>query len=69
MNAKVNRADLVRRISDAIRNCTNDPAKELRTMANAMLKIADTLEGLSIQEAQAIMRAVAIMEGIDVAAP
>lgn len=65
MTTKVSRADFVKRVHEAIRNATMDPAKELRAMANAMLKIADALEGRSVPEAQAIMKAVAILEGID----
>ena len=53
-----NRAELVSAVCEIIENVTADPAAEMRAQAEALLRIADALEGMSPRDAKATIRAV-----------
>lgn len=63
---KICRAELIQKVREVIRSQSNDPAKDLRAMGEALIKVADVLEGLSGPDARAVMEAVAITEGVDI---
>lgn len=62
---KLNRAELVRKIAEIIRDNTNDPAEELRVMGKVMLEIGEALDGLSGPDARAVIRSASIASGIE----
>lgn len=58
---KINRAELLRKVSDVIDSHSSDPAAELRTLGKALLEIGQALDGISPQEAKAVILAVAAL--------
>ena len=61
---RVNRAEALAKVKEVLEADTADPAAELRKMGEVLMKIGAALDGLSINDARAVIRAVANLEGV-----
>ena len=57
----MNRIEVVGKVNEALSENCDKPCEELRKLGQAMIAIADALEGQSIQEARTIMKSVAVL--------
>ena len=63
---KSNRADVMSKVCEIINKECADPAAELRSTAEVLLKIADALEGMNHAEAKAVMKSVAVLHDVNI---
>lgn len=52
----LNRADTVKKIKEILESNTNTPSEEMRQMGEVLIKMGDALEGLTSEEALAILQ-------------
>ena len=57
----MNRLEVVNKIREIIDADTDDPAEELVKMGEVLIKIGKSLQGLSIEEARKVLRAVTVL--------
>lgn len=62
---KVNRAELMAKVFDIVSASTNSPADELRAIGEVFVKIADALQDATPEEARSVIRATAILHGVN----
>ena len=57
----MNRLEVINKIREIIDADTDDPAEELVKMGEVLVKIGKSLQGLSIEEARKVLRAVTVL--------
>ena len=57
----MNKLEVVNKIREIIDADTDDPAEELVKMGEVLIKIGKSLQGLSIEEARKVLRAVTVL--------
>ena len=57
----MNRLEVINKIREIIDADTDDPAEELVKMGEVLIKIGKSLQGLSIEEARKVLRAVTVL--------
>lgn len=61
-DTKLNRVELLHKLMEIVRSCTNDPADELIALGNALTEAGAVLKGRSAADQRAIIIALQVLE-------